>query len=199
MANSEEALAAQVERTIKNLPTLVENLSGRDRKSRQMSAHIIAELARIRPDAIVPHVADIVDAIERPEAQTRWEALDALTSLAKDDPAAAAAGFEGAETSLFDEESGLLRMTAFRFFVTLGSQPGWSGRVWPLLDEALQCYHGDPEFPGMLDAIVEFAQAESVDPAVRAALAERMKFDAQSSKGALSARAGQIVDICTKR
>ena len=199
MATSEEALSAEIERTIQNLPQLVENLSGRDRKARQMSAHVIAELARIKPQAIVAHVPDIVDAIERPEAQTRWEALDALTSLAKVDPAAAAAGFEGAETSLFDEESGLLRMTAFRFFVTLGCQQGWSTRVWPLLNEALQCYHGDPEFPGMLDAAVEFAQSENVDPAVRAALAERMKFDAQSSKGALSARARQIVEICTRK
>lgn len=198
MAQSEAALNAEIERTIKNLPTLVGNLSGRDRKSRQMSAHIIAELARVRPEAIVPYVDDIVDAIERPEAQTRWEALDALTSLAKVDPATAAKGFEGAETSLFDEESGLLRMTAFRFFTTLGAQQGWSTRAWPLLDEALQCYHGDPEFPGMLDAIVEFAQAPGVDPGVRAALADRMKFDAQSSKGVLSNRARQIIDICTK-
>lgn len=198
MANSEEALNAQVDQAIKNLPTLVENLSGRDRKARQMSAHVIAELARIRPEAIAPFVDDLIDAIERPEAQTRWEVLDALTSLASVDPETAAKAYDGAETSLFDEESGLLRVTAFRYFTTMGIQPGWSTRVWPLLDEALQCYHGDQEFPGMLDAIAAFAQEPTTDASVRAALAERMKFDAQSSKGALSNRARQIIEICRK-
>ena len=199
MATSEEALNAQIEQTIKKLPTLVENLSGRDRKARQMSAHIIAELARVRPEVIAPHVADVVDAIERPEAQTRWEVLDAMTSVAKVDPDTAAKAREGAETSLFDEESGLLRLTAFRYFTTLGQQPGWSTKVWPLLDEALQCYHGDPEFSGMLDAVAEFVQAPNVDDSVRAALAERMKFDAQSGKGALSNRARQLIELCAQR
>ena len=71
-----------------------------------MAAHVIAELAREVPQVILPYVDDVVDAIERPEAQTRWEALDALTSMAKVDPDAAAKGFDGAETSLFDEGVG---------------------------------------------------------------------------------------------
>lgn len=195
MANKDEAPSTDIDTAVKNLPRLLEFLSGRDRKARQMAAHVIAELAREVPQVILPYVDDVVDAIERPEAQTRWEALDALTSMAKVDPDAAAKGFDGAETSLFDEESGLLRLTAFRYFTTLGGRCGWAEKVWPLLDEALQCYHGDPEFPEMLDAVAEFAQAD-VTPEIRSALAGRMKFDAQSSKGALSHRAQQIIDMC---
>lgn len=179
----------------KHLGALVEALSRRDRKSRQASAHAIAELAKATPQDILPHVDDIVEAIERPEAQTRWECIDALTSLAKIEPDAAAKGFEGAEGALFDEESGLLRFTAFRYFAQLAQAPAWTMKAWPLLDEALQCYHGDPEFSGMLDACVELVQA-GADPALRKALAERMKFDAQSGKGALSNRAKQIIELC---
>lgn len=181
----------------KHLGALVEALSRRDRKSRQQSAHAIAELAKVSPSDLLPYIDDIVDAIERPEAQTRWEVLDALTSLSRIDAQAAAKGFEGAEAALFDEESGLLRFTAFRYFAKLAEDPTLSSRAWPLLDEALQCYHGDPEFAGMLDACVELAQ-KSVEPSVRIALAERMKFDAHSGKGPLSYRAKQIIDICNR-
>lgn len=180
------------------LDKLIEELSDRSRRRRQFSARVTALLAKRSPELLVPHIPDLIDALYRPEAQTRWEVLDALTSLASVDPETAAKAYDGAETSLFDEESGLLRVTAFRYFTTMGTQPGWSTRVWPLLDEALQCYHGDQEFPGMLDAVAAFAQEPTTDASVRAALAERMKFDAQSSKGALSNRARQIIEICRK-
>lgn len=182
-----------------SMDALIEELSGASRRRRQEVAHKIAAAAKDEPERVLPHVDALIDALFRPEAQTRWEVLDAMTSVAKVDPDTAAKAREGAETSLFDEESGLLRLTAFRYFTTLGQQPGWSTKVWPLLDEALQCYHGDPEFSGMLDAVAEFVQAPNVDDSVRAALAERMKFDAQSGKGALSNRARQLIELCAQR
>lgn len=197
MAGNESAALSELEAIKKHLGLLVETLSGRDRKARQASAHAIATLAKTSPEDVLPYVDGLVDAIERPEAQTRWECLDALTSLATVDPKAAAKAFEGAEAALFDEESGLLRFTAFRYFSKLAQCPEFCAQAWPLLDEALQCYHGDPEFAGMLDACVELAQAD-VDPGVLKALSERMKFDAQSGKGPLSHRAKQIMELCAR-
>ena len=194
---ADDSAVSDIDVIRRHLGALVEALSRRDRKSRQQSAHAIAELAKVSPSDLLPYIDDIVDAIERPEAQTRWEVLDALTSLSRIDAQAAAKGFEGAEAALFDEESGLLRFTAFRYFAKLAEDPTLSSRAWPLLDEALQCYHGDPEFAGMLDACAELAQ-KSDEPSVRKALAERMKFDAHSGKGPLSYRAKQIIDICNR-
>ena len=194
---ADDSAVSDIDVIRRHLGALVEALSRRDRKSRQQSAHAIAELAKASPSDLLPYIDDIVDAIERPEAQTRWEVLDALTSVCRIDAQAAAKGFEGAEAALFDEESGLLRFTAFRYFAKLAEDPALSSRAWPLLDEALQCYHGDPEFAGMLDACVELAQ-KSDEPSVRKALAERMKFDAHSGKGPLSYRAKQVIDICNR-
>ncbi len=193
MANS-DGTATVSERDEAALKALIAALGGRDRKARQSSAHMVAEVAKAAPAAVVPYADDIVAAVERPEAQTRWEALDALTSMVSADPEAAARGFEGAENCLYDEESGLVRLTAFRYFATLGSSsPAWSVKAWPLIDEAIQCYHGDPEFDDMLDALHSFAQSD-LDDGVRKALVDRMSFDARSGKGAIAVRARQIID-----
>lgn len=194
MANTDEAIETVSEKDIAALRALVGALSGRDRKARQAAAHTVALVAKEVPAAVIPFVDDIVAAIDRPEAQTRWEVLDALTSIASVDPAVAAKGFEGAENCLYDEESGLLRLTAFRYFTVLGScSPEWSLKTWPLIDEAVQCYHGDPEFEDMLDALLAFAQS-GPDTGVCKALADRMRFDAQSGKGIVAARARQIIE-----
>ena len=71
--------------------------------------------------------------------------------------------------------------------------PERSVEVWPLIDEAIQCYHGDLEFGDMLVAVVEYSQGKLSD-SVKAALAERMAFDAANSKGSLQRRAQQILD-----
>lgn len=197
LAGNDSAALSELEVIKKHLGLLVETLSGRDRKARQASAHAIATLAKTDPETVLPYVDGLVDAIERPEAQTRWECLDALTSLAAIDPQAASKAFEGAEAALFDEESGLLRFVAFRYFSKLAENPEFCLRCWPLLDEALQCYHGDSEFAGMLDACVELAQAD-LDPSVLKALSDRMKFDAESGKGPLSYRAKQIMELCAR-
>ncbi len=194
MADEDETATAS-ERDMAALKALIAALGGRDRKARQSAAHMVAEVAEVAPAVVVPYVDDIVAAIDHPEAQTRWEVLDALTSMVRADPEAASRGFEGAENCLYDEGSGLVRLTAFRYFTVLGSSaPKWSVKAWPLIDEAVQCYHGDPEFDDMLDALYLFAQSD-LDAGVRKALADRMDFDAHSCKGAVSARARQIVDV----
>ncbi|MEY8437536.1 hypothetical protein AAK967_07310 [Atopobiaceae bacterium 24-176] len=165
----------------KDIEKLVEDLSAPGRRTRQDAAHEVAALAAENPAAVVPFVADLCDALERPEAQTRWEVLSALTSVAAQDSAACEAAVEAAEASLFDEDSSMVRLAAFRLIV----QDGLAGaeeaeRVWPILDEAVQCFHGDPEYRGMLVSLVAFAQGPA-PASVREALAERVAFDAEKS------------------
>lgn len=194
MPIADEVLEAPSEKDLAALRALTAALSGRDRKARQSAAHMIAQIAKAAPAAVAPFADDLVDAVDRPEAQTRWEALDALASIARVDPDAAARGFEGAEESLYDEESGLVRLTAFRYLAALGScSPAWSAKAWPLIDEAVQCYHGDPEFDDMLDALLSFAQSD-LDADVRRELADRMRFDARNGRGSLAVRARQIIE-----
>ena len=182
------------DKDIAALKALIAALNGRDRKARQAAAHTIAQVAKVAPAAIVPFAGDIVRAVSRPEAQTRWEILDALANVASVDASAVAQAYEGAENALFDEDSGMVRLAAFRYFTALGaSSAAWSVKAWGLIDEAIQCYHGDPEFDDMLEALERFARAD-LDAGVRKALVDRMSFDARSGKGSVSARARAIIE-----
>lgn len=194
MAHEDDAAMTISEKDLAALQALIAALNGRDRKMRQSSAHTVALIAKAAPLAVAPFADDLVRAVGRPEAQTRWEALDALASLATVDPDAAAKAFDDAEESLYDEVSGPVRLAAFRYFTVLGSaSAAWSVKVWPLIDEAVQCYHGDPEFDDMLASLLAFAQSD-LDPSVRVALAERLSFDAHNGRGSLVVRARQIIE-----
>ena len=106
----------------------------------------------------MPYGTELVDALNRPEAQTRWECLDVLTGLVEFDSRVCDKAVPGAETALFDEESGPVRLAAMRFLCRLGATTeNRSERVWPLIDEGIQCYHGDMEFQDMLVAVVDFS------------------------------------------
>ena len=193
---SESILAAAHEAAADKdkLEKLFENLEGSSRRTRQLSASVLAVIARENPELVADRTNAFVDALNRPEAQTRWECLDALTELVAVDSRACDKAIPGAETALFDEESGPARLAAMRFLCRLGSTTeNRSEKVWPLIDEAIQCYHGDFEFQDMLVAVTGFSEGKLAD-AVKAALAERMAFDAEKSKGALKRRSQQIID-----
>ena len=180
------------------LKSLVEDLSGSSRRARQNASSALAVLAKDHADLLVPYDSAIIDALNRPEAQTRWECLDVLTSLVSCDSRACDKAIPGAEASLFDEESGPVRLAAMRFLCRLGSTTeNRSEKTWPLIDEAIQCYHGDLEFQEMLVAVVDYS-AGKLSPRVKEELAARMSFDASSGKGALKRRAQQIVDNVSK-
>ena len=96
--------------------------------------------------------------------------------------------------ALFDEDNGFVRLSALRFLCTLGATTeNRSQKVWPLLDEAIQCYHGDYEYQDMLTALISFSTGK-LAPEVKEGLSERVAFDAQHSKGALKRRSQQIID-----
>lgn len=191
----------QVEDAIANpaaLNELIEALSGGSRRGRQQAAKVIAAVAAANSEILVPHAAALVDALERPEAQTRWECLDTLAQLVPLDGRTCEKAIPGAETALFDEDSGPLRLAAMRFLCRLGATTEKrSEKVWPLIDEGIQCWHGDLEFQDMLIAIIDFSQGKLASE-VKAALADRMRFDATNGRGMLKKRTIQIVENCEK-
>lgn len=178
----------------KLLKTVADALSGASRRARQNAAAVLSEVARHNADLLVPYENDLIDALNRPEARTRWECLDALSALVEKDSRACDRAISDAEASLFDEESGPVRLAAMRFLCKIGATTEVrSEKTWPLIDEAIQCYHGDLEFNEMLTAVTEFSQGK-LSSEVKAELANRMAFDAANGKGGLKRRAQQIVD-----
>lgn len=180
------------------LEALVENLSSDQRRMRQFSAAAIKEVARKKPEILLPYVAEIADGLHRPEAQTRWECLETLSYVAHLDPPGLEEVIEGAETSLFDEDSGMAHLSALRFLCSYGSQSAKrAGQVWPLIEEGIQVYHGDPEFEDMLVSVESFA-AGSIGKVVKEKVRKRMEFDANNYGGIVSKRATQIVELCSE-
>ena len=189
-----QQLAAEAIDSKEQLEKLVEDLSVGTRRARQTASTVLALVAKSDPELLKPYIPTFVDALNRPEAQTRWECLDALTVLAELDSRQCEKAIDEAEGSLFDEESGPVRLAAMRFLCKIGATTAnRSKRVWPMVDEAIQCYHGDYEFNDMLAALVDFS-AGKLDDSVKQKLGERMAFDADNSKGTLKKRAQQIVE-----
>ncbi len=178
---------------IPDISGLVEELAGARRRGRQEAAHLIALCAHEDAGRLKPYVAELLDALYRPEAQTRWEIFDALSELALDDAELVAEGYECAEASLFDETSATVRLAAFRFLCRLGaSSPARSDQVWPVLDEAVQCYHGNPEYHDMLVALLELARGD-LSPMTREQLVARIAFDAENGRSYIKGYSTQII------
>lgn len=194
-----EELCEGALRRKKDLSKLADNLSGASRRTRQQSATALAMAAKKDPKRIAEVIDAIIDALNRPEAQTRWECLDALTELVAVDTRNCEKAIPGADSALFDEDNGPVRLAAMRFLCTLGATTAnRSDKVWPLIDEAIQCYHGDLEFQDMLVAVIGFSEG-AISANVKKELRNRMTFDATNGKGVLQKRAEQIVKNTRKR
>ena len=196
----EAARLASVENSADALSALIDDLSSSSRRTRQLAARVVNLLAQREPEMLVPFIEQLVDALYRPEAQTRWEVLDALTLLAPGNAKECGTAYEGAESALFDEISAPLRLSAFRFLTVWGAtERGRSKKVWPLVDEAIQCYHGDLEYRDMLALLFAFAHGQ-IAGSVAAELAGRLQFDAENGKGSyLRVRSREIYDALVKR
>ena len=190
----------EVEGSKDALAALIEDLASGGRRTRQLSAHVVALLAERKPELLGDYIAQLIDALYRPEAQTRWEVLDALSLLAPDHAKECGAAYEGAEAALFDEISAPLRLSAFRFLcVWGGTERRRSEKVWPIMDEAIQCFHGDLEYRDMLGLLLSFANGQ-IAGSVAEELAGRLQFDAENGKGAyLKGRSREIYDMLVKR
>lgn len=175
------------------LSAVVEALAGSSRTKRQRAAATVTLVAARNPQAVLARSADVVDALSRPEAPTRWECLNTLCMLTAEGFQPDEAALAATEEALFDEESGIVREAAFRLLCLYGAtSTAASEIVWPNIDEAIQCYHGNGEFSDMLTVLVEFAQGPISDT-VSDALAERMRFDSTTAKGTLRMRSEQII------
>ena len=181
------------------LAGVVHALSGEDRGARQAAASIVREVALRQPQLLKGYADELADALHRPESQTRWEVLGVFERLVGVDARLVDKALDGAETALHDEESGVVRLAAFRLLCSYGATTERrSERIWPLIDEAIRCYHGDAEFLAMLSSVQGLCSGHASD-AVKLAAAERMDFDAQNAKGLLGRRAKQIVACAPKK
>ena len=176
------------------LEEVVARLSESKRRDRQIVAMALNQVAKADPAPLASYTTPLIDALNRPEAQTRWECLEILTALVPYESRACSKAIPEAEAALFDEESGPVRLAAMRFLCKLGATTASrSEKVWPLIDEGIQCYHGDLEFNDMLAAIADFASGKLSDQ-VKVELKDRMTFDAENGKGSLQRKAQQIID-----
>jgi hypothetical protein len=193
------ATAEEARTNPKLLKSVVDALSGEGRRSRQVAASVVHEIATAEPALLKPYAPELADALHRPESQTRWEVLGTFEKLVPVDARLVDKALGGAETALHDEESGVVRLAAFRLLCTYGATTAHrSDRVWPLIDEAIRCYHGDPEFPQMLQSVYNMVSGNASD-AVKLAAAERMAFDAENGKGLLKRRSASIVQCAPKK
>lgn len=193
MADNMTDAAEGYERDEKSLGLLVGELSGSNRRRRQEAAHLLASIGEQGIEPMMGYVDSFIDALYRPEAQTRWEMLSLLGEIALVDAELVAEAYDGAEASLFDEDSAIVRLAAFKFLVRLGkSSPKRSDQVWQVMDEAIQCYHGDPEYRDMLGALGEFARG-NLSEQTREALLERVGFDAENGRGYIRIMSSEIV------
>ena len=200
LSDDEREQLALAEQDGKALQALIEDLSNARRRRRQFAARVVSLLAHRDPDLVVPYIAELIDALYRPEAQTRWEVLDALVCLLPEHADELDEAFEGAEAALFDELSSTLRLSAFNLLTAWGkSSQERSAKAWSVIDEAIQCYHGDLEYRDMLGYLRAFADGD-ISEAVASELAGRLQFDAQNGKGSyLKARSSEIYDALVKR
>ena len=179
-----------------SIDALFTELQGSSRRRRQEVAHKLAAVAKSDPSLLADHIDDLIATLERPEAQTRWEILTGLTELCDDYADKLGDAFEGAEESLFDDGSATVRLAAFMFLCRYGATSAKrSDEAWPLLDEAIQCYHGDAEYRDMLAALLELAHGKA-SKATKEALAERVSFDANNGSGYVKTFSAQIVEAC---
>ena len=183
----------QLEAMLDARDAYVSDLAHGNRRERQRAAHGLNLLAQ-EDVSVAAEVADeLISVLENTEAQTQWECLNALAEIAKLDPHLVEDAFPMAEELLFEDGSAVTRMAAFRFIARYGAHGSReSERSWPLLSEAVQCYHGDSEYRNMLQGLLEFAHG-SISDDVRASLVGRMSFDAKNGRGFIRTYSAEIV------
>ena len=173
-AEEREALAEQALTDEDIVDALAQEIAGSSRIRRQKAASTVALIADKDASVLLPFADDIASGLTKPEAQTRWEVLHALDQMGKAGQRYDEDVLVAAEDSLYDETNGFVREAAFHFFCGYGSaSTDNSEEVWTQIDEAIQCYHGNPEFTDMLTQLVAFAEG-NISLATSSALAQRI-------------------------
>jgi hypothetical protein len=199
LALDKDVMADAALATPKALAALVADLAAEDRARRAASAKAVHEVACREPKALSVHIPDLIDALDRPEAQTRWEILGALEEIAAVEARSLKKAVASATVALHDGDSSVVREAAFRMLSAYGASSGKRAEeVWPLLDEALRCYHGDPEYVGMLAGVVKLVEGAAPE-SVREAAAEVTSHDLNHPKTIMRLRARRIQAIAPKK
>lgn len=174
------------------LKELVAVLAEDDKRARAAAAAILHEVACADAAKLLKYSSQLVDALSRPEAPTRWEVLGALEVIAATEPEKVEPAVGPATDALHDSESSVVREAAFRMLAAYGATSAKRAQaMWPLLDEALRAYHGDPEYPGMLSGLV--VMVEGAAPiGVRREAAALVDHDTTHPKQLISRRAKRI-------
>lgn len=175
------------------LDEVLEALAGENRRMRHVASLALHKLALIDPSPLRTHGAALVDALDRPEPQTRWQVLETLELMIPLDARIVDKAIQGLGSALHDEDSAKVRLAAFKVLCAYGATTATrSTKVWPLIDECIPAYHGDEGFPAMLTALQRMVSGAAAEE-VKWSAAERMRFDAENAKGMLARQARAIV------
>ncbi|MCL2680055.1 MAG: hypothetical protein FWF11_01055 [Coriobacteriia bacterium] len=187
----EETLAA-AQRKVTTRRELANALGHETRGMREYAAQVKVELARIEADLLHDFTDDIIDALNRPESLTRYSMLEIIAALMNSNPRIVPDSYELLQDCLYDEDSGTVRLYAFRVLARYGATgPARSLKVWPDLSMALRCFHGDSEFLAMLNELINML-AGRADQQVKDAAVELFAFDAENARGMLRRKAETI-------
>ena len=88
MSDRQEAIAKAAEAALgdeEKLKSLVDALALDSRRERQIAASTFSVIAKNEPQILVDYIDNFIDALNRPEAQTRWEMLETLAILVEFD------------------------------------------------------------------------------------------------------------------
>ena len=176
------------------LAEVVAALAGEDRRARQFAASVVHEVAIHDASLLKPFAGELADALHRPESQTRWEVLGIFEKLVPVDARLVDKALAGAETALHDEESGVVRLAASDCLTSYGATTAHrSERVWPLIDDAIRCYHGDAEFPPMLSGLYRMVSGAASDEVKLGRGRAAWRSTPRTARGCSSAASASIV------
>jgi len=127
------AAVAHATRNKRVLKALVSRLAGEGKMDRARAAEMVHEVACQTPERLIDHIPHLLDALDRPEPQTRWEVLGALEEMAPKFARMLDKAIVPATVSLHDADSGVVRVSAFRMLAAYGATSiRRSEKVWPL-------------------------------------------------------------------
>jgi len=171
---------------------LAEALGDKSRLVREYTAQAMVGLARENVELIQDFSDDIIDALNRPESLTRYSMIEMIGELAETQPKVVVDAYEALQECLYDEDSGTVRLYAFRTLARYGATgPARSVKVWPDLSMVLRCFHGDAEFIAMMNETIKMLDGRA-DTSVKEAAVTLFAFDAEHARGELRKKAETI-------
>ena len=191
----ETPLAETVDSALRRVKTrreLADALGNESRAIREYAAQVLVEVAQADISLLQDFEDDIIDALDRPESLTRYSMVEVIGALAQLNPKIVLKAYEPLEDCLYDEDSGTVRLYAFRVFAAYGAtRTARSQKVWPDLSMALRCFHGDPEFIPMMNELIMMLNGKA-DQKVKDSAAELFFFDIENARGLLKRKAETI-------